>query len=911
MAAGAGSAGPALTWVATVVDKTKDFFIAFDKAARNSASMAKAAFQGIDFGASIAGGALTVGLGAATVAAGFLLEKLLQLGDVSIDVFVGAVEEATKLAARADTLGAALTVVARNAGYTAEEIERFEEGITDVNITTITARQSLLKMIQAELDLTKAVELANVAKDAAVIANLNSSESLDRIIHASVTLNPLILKRMNLLINTKEAYRDAGLSITELTSGENTLAKQQAFLNAVIKAGSNIVGAYAAAQGTAGARAKSLARQVEQLQIEFGKAFQPAYLVFINALGDAILEATNWFKENEAAVEDFANTLGNAAQRAVIAMELLANTLSLVGGAIGEVLSAAGRFGGAFVESLGTIGKFLARWQAIKLGVEISAEEIETRWQHMGVTIGQTISVLVTAFVVGFKIVADVISGVADSAVAVWAIATKKIAEALGLPTTTLEAMIADAEKRISERLFVGAGGMEAYKDSLRELANETMISMGQLTGVLEVTADEVDAAANSIVGSWQKIANETADVVSRIQDLNKKFADAFEDLAIRATRAAIDAEIRELRRREDLHRRHIERLEAIHRRFAERREDIRRDQARDAEDEEEDENFDRIDAAKDHARDLLDIEIEYRRTLQKIQRDFEEDVQEAARRNDAVAVARLFRKRKKDLKEAAIGRDEDIEDAKTDYKRALEDLEEHLKRKKARLKKDAKDRMEDLERDLERALKAAEEQRKKDLENLERSLARAKEDKIRHREWDEGDLRRRFRDELEALGQHFAGLEHITDLGLKILLSRHGEFIEDDLTLWDSYYKRLRGMSEDQFSRSGIGGIWRNPWEDPYERPGDDGEDNLGFARGGVGLATGRQRITIGETEPEAFAAIPLSAISTINHNINMQGSIDVSGVSPGMEQDISGAVMGLLAQFGQQLLASQGAPR
>ena len=54
---------------------------------------------------------------------------------------------------------------------------------------------------------------------------------------------------------------------------------------------------------------------------------------------------------------------------------------------------------------------------------------------------------------------------------------------------------------------------------------------------------------------------------------------------------------------------------------------------------------------------------------------------------------------------------------------------------------------------------------------------------------------------------------------------------------------------------------------------------------------------------QPELVAAIPLNR--SMDHNINLSGNLNVSGVSPGMERDISGELMNTLQQFGRQLLA------
>ncbi|HDZ38846.1 MAG TPA: hypothetical protein ENH62_11250, partial [Marinobacter sp.] len=84
---------------------------------------------------------------------------------------------ATRLAARVETLGIVTVTLGRNIGKTEEEIRKLERAIQDQGITVRGSRRAVALMIQSQIDLAKGTELARLAQNAAVIANINSTEA--------------------------------------------------------------------------------------------------------------------------------------------------------------------------------------------------------------------------------------------------------------------------------------------------------------------------------------------------------------------------------------------------------------------------------------------------------------------------------------------------------------------------------------------------------------------------------------------------------------------------------------------------------------------------------------------------------------------------------------------------------------
>ncbi|HOI17615.1 MAG TPA: hypothetical protein PK036_14860, partial [Geobacteraceae bacterium] len=162
------------------------------------------------------------------------------------------IKDAALLAARYETLGAAMNVVGNNAGYTARQMAEYQKELQKTGIAMIEARESLTRMASAHMDLSKAAQLARIAQDAAVIGGINSSEAFSRMVSGIQRGETEILKTIGINVNFENSYKNLadqlGKTSKELTETEKVTART----NAVMDQGTSISGAYEAAMGTAG-----------------------------------------------------------------------------------------------------------------------------------------------------------------------------------------------------------------------------------------------------------------------------------------------------------------------------------------------------------------------------------------------------------------------------------------------------------------------------------------------------------------------------------------------------------------------------------------------------------------------------------------------------------------------------------
>lgn len=197
-------------------------------------------------------------------------------------------KDAILLASRVETLSVVMNVVGNNAGYSRAQMEGFAKQIQKMGITTQESMNSLIKMAGAQMDLTKAAQLARVAQDAAVIGNINSSEAFGRMIQGIRSGETEILKGIGINVNLEQSYQKLASQIGKNSKDLTELEKITARTNAVLDYGKNITGAYEASMGTAGKQILSMSRYMEELKLKLGQTFSPVLTAMVMDLVAAL-----------------------------------------------------------------------------------------------------------------------------------------------------------------------------------------------------------------------------------------------------------------------------------------------------------------------------------------------------------------------------------------------------------------------------------------------------------------------------------------------------------------------------------------------------------------------------------------------------------------------------------------------
>lgn len=207
-----------------------------------------------------------------------------QAGDAMLDFS----KDTVMTAARIEELSLVLGNLAEQNDVSAAAMQEQVEAIRAQGVQADVAYSLVTQFVQANLDLSKASQLARVAQDAAVISMEDSSQALAGILQGVITLQPEMLRYRGLIVDLEGEYRKwaetSGKSYAELTGNE----KQMIALNAAIEAGGKITGTYESAMESASKQLRSFPRYIADLKAEMGESLLPVFSDAIFATKDLL-----------------------------------------------------------------------------------------------------------------------------------------------------------------------------------------------------------------------------------------------------------------------------------------------------------------------------------------------------------------------------------------------------------------------------------------------------------------------------------------------------------------------------------------------------------------------------------------------------------------------------------------------
>ena len=220
------------------------------------------------------------------------MKTAANLGGVAAVAVGGMGVQAARAAMRVDELDVAMRAVGRSSGVSYPTMQRTAQAVKDQGIQMASAQEVAIAFARANLDMSKASDLARVAQDAAVIAQVDSTEATDRLMHGIQTLSPIVLRQLGITVDANAAYDKYGKTIGKTRLQLSQQEKQQAFLNEVLSQGGKIAGTYEAAMEQPGKVIRSFPRLFNDAAVTIGQGFTPALGKAIKPMYDLTKEIT-------------------------------------------------------------------------------------------------------------------------------------------------------------------------------------------------------------------------------------------------------------------------------------------------------------------------------------------------------------------------------------------------------------------------------------------------------------------------------------------------------------------------------------------------------------------------------------------------------------------------------------------
>jgi len=255
---------------------------------------------------SMAAGQMTLAVTAGTMLANVLTNVVSKAVSFGTDLVKNSVMAGAELA-RLTTVSVFL---GDKMGYSANYVNALSAAIEKSGITGMEARNAIIQLEKAHVDLSKASQLSLTAQNMAVVSGRGSSETYGMMIRAITTLNPQMIRNAGFTFTMEKVLSDYERTTGKTTTTMGMHEKQGLLVNAMLKEGAEFAGLYEESLGTAAKQLGSAERAWAQVSEQLGTAFLPV----TNALADAwyrLATATrNSATDAKGAVAELMNSVG-------------------------------------------------------------------------------------------------------------------------------------------------------------------------------------------------------------------------------------------------------------------------------------------------------------------------------------------------------------------------------------------------------------------------------------------------------------------------------------------------------------------------------------------------------------------------------------------------------------------------
>jgi hypothetical protein len=237
------------------------------------------------------------------IAAGFTLGglalKAFDFGARKLSEALDFVVKGIGEAAQTQQLDTALKALGASSGQSAVLLNQTVESLEKLGFAGSAARETVIRMTQAELDLSTAQALGEAARTQAIVSGKEQGQVLETLVNAIANGNARSLRSIGITVNKTKAEQDfaaaMGLSADQLTDTE----KQAALLQATLEKTSKASGAAKDGAEDYNVILQQLNKESKEASEQLGKAFLP----LATAFAKLELAVINFFKAFTASKE--------------------------------------------------------------------------------------------------------------------------------------------------------------------------------------------------------------------------------------------------------------------------------------------------------------------------------------------------------------------------------------------------------------------------------------------------------------------------------------------------------------------------------------------------------------------------------------------------------------------------------
>ncbi len=250
------------------------------------------------------------------------VKKALAFAGITLGIYelVSALKDFAKEAAltgaRTETLEIAMNKIGETYGVSRASLKYYVNELKAAGITTQESMQAVSKFLTSGLPLDQLKDLATRARDIGVVANINTSEALSRMIQGIITGEQETLRRLMIQVgHTDDIYKRYAATLGTTADQLNSVQKAQAILNEVMRLSAGFAGVAAEADSSVGKQITSMARFAEEARNSLWALFGPIMLEGVQELTRGWKELKAWADANKASLQAWGESIADWIRR--------------------------------------------------------------------------------------------------------------------------------------------------------------------------------------------------------------------------------------------------------------------------------------------------------------------------------------------------------------------------------------------------------------------------------------------------------------------------------------------------------------------------------------------------------------------------------------------------------------------